>query len=153
MGTRSAELATPFEQANDECSTAVEAFSAVDWAMYCADDKRSVGVLAHHVAVSHAPVAHLIQASVAGQPAALTSEMIHQGNAQHAAEHAQCTKEETLALLRADGPQAAAVVRGLRDDQLTLPAPFTGTVKGLIEHILIHHSREHLATIRAVLAQ
>ncbi len=145
-------LATQFEQANDEFIAAVEGFSAAEWVTHCPSEKCSVGVVAHHVAVGHSEIAELIKAAVAGQPPPLTMEMVDQANAQHAAEHAQCTKAETLALLHANGLAAAGVVHGLRDDQLGAAATF-GTAGSLIEHILIGHPREHLQTIRAVLGQ
>jgi hypothetical protein len=75
-------------------------------------------VTAHHFAGALEPVAHMVEALVAGQPGNFTSGMFDEMNAQHAKEYAHCTKAETIALFRKGAAAAAAVIRGLSDDQL-----------------------------------
>src|SRR5262245_34909343 len=108
MSERARTLAQQLEHANHDLITTVEGLSDAQWKAKTPGDGRSVGVVAHHVATSHKMVAGIAQAIAHGQPVpTITMDMIHQGNAAHAAQHAHCTKTETVALLRQNG--AAAV--------------------------------------------
>jgi hypothetical protein len=74
-------------------------------------------------------------------------------NAQHAKEHADCTRAETLALFRKGAATASAVVRGLSDDQLAKSGTvFTDappmTAEQLITLGLVGHIDEHMGSIR-----
>jgi len=76
-------------------------------------------------------------------------------NAQHAKEHAQCTKAETLELHKKNAAAAATMVRGFSDAELDrtggvligMPPMSTQQV---VEQVLINHVNEHLGSIRAV---
>ena len=85
-----------------------------------------------------------------------TPEMIDQANAQHAKEYANCTKEETLDLLRKNGATAASIVRGLSDGDLQRSGTLSGgrqmTGEQVIENILIGHPKSHLASIQAAIS-
>ena len=75
-------------------------------------------------------------------------DMLNEGNAKHAKEFANCTKDETLALHKKGAAAAAAAVRGLSDAELDRSATvLTGmpamTVQQMIEGILIHHVDDH----------
>ena len=83
-----------------------------------------------------------------------TMAMLDEGNAQHAREHANCTRAETLALHRSSAAAASAIVRGLPDAHLDHSGTLlTGmppmTVQQIVESILIGHVNEHLGSIRA----
>ena len=152
MSERARHLAQQFEQANHELIATVERLSDAQWQTKTPGDGRSVGVVAHHVAEGHKGIAGLAGAIAHGQPVPpLTMEMIHQGNATHASQHAHCTKAETLALLRQNGAAAAAIVRGLGDADLdrtaTLPLG-TMSASQAIERILIGHVHDHHGSIR-----
>jgi hypothetical protein len=74
-------------------------------------------------------------------------------NAQHAKEHANCTKAETATLLKKGAATAAATVRGLSDEQLAKSGTvFTNappmTAEQLIQRGLIMHIDEHFGSIR-----
>jgi len=74
-------------------------------------------------------------------------------NARHAKEHANCTRAETIALFRSTAASAAAVVRGLGDDQLARSASvFTDappmTAEQIITGALLNHVDEHAGSIR-----
>ena len=62
--------------------------------------------------------------------------------------------EDTVALLRSSGADAAAVIRGLSDEQLDRSAPmaFAGGAEmsavQLVEGILLAHPAQHLASIK-----
>ena len=155
MGERAQALANRFEEANREIISTLERCSDAQWRAKCAGETWSVGVVAHHVAESHAAIARIIQTIAAGQPLPnVTTEMIDQRNAQHAQQHADCTKQETLDLLRKNGGSAAATVRGLSDEELgrsgTLRAGLM-SAEQVVEGILIGHVKGHVTSIRAAI--
>ncbi len=155
MGEQARGLAERFERANHEIVTIVERCSDAQWHAKTAGEGWTVGVVAHHVAEAHKGIAGLVERVATGQPLpALTMELFDRQNAEHAKQHAHCTRTETLALLRTNGTAAATTVRGLREDQLGRSASvLTGappmTVQQVIERILIGHVQEHLGSIRA----
>jgi hypothetical protein len=97
----------------------------------------------------------MLQAMATGQPAALSMEQIHAGNAEHARRFATCTKAEALAQHDQGAAYARAVVRGLTDDQLARDGEFLVgvpmTVEQAVHGVLINHPRQHAATIQAAL--
>ncbi len=156
MSDRARTLADRFEQANRDMVATVERCTDAEWRTKTAGEGWSVGVVAHHVAGSHAALAGLVERVATGQPLpGVTWEQINQGNAAHAKEHANCTKAETLALLRQNAGTAAATVRGLNDAQLDRAAPLMGgppmSAQQVIERILIGHVQDHLGSIRAAI--
>jgi hypothetical protein len=152
MRQRSDALARRFEQTNSEFAKAVEASSDAQWRAVCPDEGWTYGVTAHHVAMGTAGISGLVGALVAGASPALTPDLVDAGNAQHATEHANCTREETAKLLRENGAAAAQMVRGLSDEQLDKQGQFVGnemTAQQAIENILIGHVAGHLASLKA----
>ena len=157
MSERARTLAQQFEQANHALIATVDRLSDDQWRAKTPGDGRSVGVVAHHVAEGHKGIAGLAGAIAHGQPVPpLTMDMIHQGNATHAAQHAHCTKAETLALLRQNGAAAAATVRGLGEAELdraaTLPLG-TMSASQVIERILIGHVHDHHGSIQKAIGE
>lgn len=159
VSERAAALATAFENANNAVIAALESCSEEQLAQHCAGEGWPVTVAAHHVAVSHPSVLGLALLVANGQDVpAITMDMIDAGNAQHAKEFANVSRDETLAMLRSEGKAAADAVRALSDEQLdrTAPMAFAGgqewSAADLIERILIGHPTEHGASIRAVVA-
>ena len=156
MSERARTLAHQLEQANHGLIATIEGLSDAQWTAKTPGDGRSVGVVAHHVAVSHKAVAGIAGAIAHGQAVPpITMEMIHEGNAQHAAQHAHCTKAETLALLRQNGAAAVAAVRGFGDAELDRTATFpigTMSVAQVVERIMIGHAHDHHGTIKKALA-
>lgn len=159
MSDRAAALAAQFEDANAAVIAAVERCSPEQWAKTCSAEGWSVGVTAHHIATGHAMISSFVGMVANGQPVPpVTREMIDAGNAQHAQEHAGCTREEVLEMLRRDGSAAAGLLRGLSDEQLdrTAPMAFAGgaelSAQAIAEMILIGHPKDHVRSIQAVLA-
>jgi hypothetical protein len=149
-------LAKRFEQTNDEVIAAVQSCSDEQWRRTCSGEQWSVGVTAHHIASSHQPVAELVRALATGQPLPpLTAELLDAGNAEHARQFANCTREETVELLRQGGRQAAQILRGLSEEQLDNGAelPLLNgqrmSAAGFAEAVLIGHPISHLESIRA----
>jgi uncharacterized damage-inducible protein DinB len=156
MSERARTLAQQLEQANHDLVKTIEGLSDAQWHAKTPGDGRSVGVVAHHVAESHKTVAGLANAVAHGQSVPnITMDMIHQGNAAHAAQHAHCTKAETLALLRQNGAAAVAAVRAFGDAELDRTVTFpmgTMSVAQVVEKILTGHAQDHHGTIRKALA-
>lgn len=159
MGQRADALAQQVQQTVDELAAMLENEADGQWKATCAGEQWSVGVTAHHVAAGHLGAAIGFIGMVAnGQtPPPLTAEDFDQGNAEHARQHANCTREETLALLRENGAKAVAFVRGLTDEQLDRSAPmaFAGgaplSAQQLIDAAILDgptSARAHVASIR-----
>lgn len=153
MNRRAQTLADNFVEINSSIIAFVEGCSDAEWHTPCLDDGRTVGVIAHHIASSHTPIESLITMVATGAPIPeITMEMLHAGNAQHAAEHARCTQVEVLALLRHNGADAAETVRALDDAQLARSAYIglfdaTMSTGQVVENVLIGHAHGHFAKI------
>jgi hypothetical protein len=149
MGARSEALATQFVAKAQEAVAVFEKLSDADWKRVTAAEHWTVAMTVHHLASALEPVASMVMAIVSGQSRARLDEL----NARHAQEHANCTKAETITLFRKGAAAAAAVVRGLRDDQLATSATvFTDappmTAEQLITSGLISHIDAHFGSIR-----
>ena len=157
MSDRANGLAAKFEKVNEEAIKTVEGCSDEQWQAICKDEGWSVGITAHHIASGLTPILGLIRVMAAGgQFPALTMEQIDQGNAKHAQDFANCSKQETLEILRRDGAAAANAVRGLSDEELDKSAvilaraPSMTTEQG-IQDVLIASTAGHLESIRATI--
>jgi hypothetical protein len=154
MGARSEALAKQFEAKVQEAMAVFEKLSAADWKKVTEAEKWTVGVTAHHLASALDPVAGMVTAIVSGQsPGHFTRAMLDEMNARHAQEHANCTKADTIGLLKRGAAAAAGVVRGLHDDQLAKSGTvFTDappiTVEQVVTSGLITHIDAHFGSIR-----
>jgi len=153
--TRVEDIATRFEQANNELIATVEGCSDEQWSAQCGSDERSVGVVADHVANSHVLVAKWIQSIAAGQPMAVSMDMIHEGNAQHAASRAGVTRSEVADLLRSNAQEAGEIIRGLNEDEIDRPIPIAvmggeeKTAAEMAEMLMVGHVTGHMNDIRS----
>lgn len=154
MGRRSEELAREFEAANQQFVATIEDVSPEDWTALCPAENWTVGVTAHHVAYDYPILVDVLEALARGESRPLTMEMIDELNANHASQHADCTKAETLELLRQDGAAAAASIRALDDSALDTrhDLPFLGDRPVPLEQFIrtgfIDHHAAHLPSIR-----
>lgn len=160
MVNRANALANRIEQNAETLARFIEGLSEDEWCALVPSDKRSVGVLVHHVAVSYPAEIDLAQAMMAGNAiAGVTMDVVDQINAQHARdhEHSLLAKQETVALLRTNSQAAANRVRQFTDEQLdtaatvSLNADALLTAQFFIEDHAVRHSVHHLANIRAAL--
>lgn len=157
MRTRAAALAERFEQSNAEVIALIEQCSARSWLARCAAEGWSVGVTAHHIANGYDQdglVEQLIAALIKHEP--LPTPPAPGYNERHAEQYAQCTREETLELLRRNGAAVVRLIRGLSDEDLDQTMPAAGgrpprSVEQLLEGILLTHTSAHLASIRAAI--
>jgi hypothetical protein len=82
----------------------------------------------------------------------------HAGNARAAAENAELSSGQAIALLRSHGARAAEYVRSLDDGDLdrSRPIPVMGddptTADQFIERVLIGHAEAHLQSLRKCLS-
>jgi quercetin dioxygenase-like cupin family protein/uncharacterized damage-inducible protein DinB len=154
---RARALAWRFAQANDALIATIERCTPEQWRATCADTGWTVGVQAHHIAVGELPIAAMIRAVAAGEPPPpMPPGMLDAINARHAAEFANVTKEEAVALLRENGARAAETYRTLTDAQLArTTAPTAGehpaSVAQLIEYLAIGEIERHGAALRAAI--
>ena len=108
MNQQSQTLAMQFEQGNNELIAAIEHCPDGRWRGRCQAAGWTVAATAHHVAASHPLIAGWVRIIATGLPESPTTmTMIHEDNAQQAAQYAACTKEETIARLRREGAAAA----------------------------------------------
>jgi hypothetical protein len=154
MGAKGEALARQFEAKVQDATAVMEKLSDADWKKTTAGEKWTVAVVAHHVAGAHDGIANMIKAVASGQAMPnFTMDMLHDGNARHALEHASATKADTVALHKKNAAAAAAVVRELSDDQLAKSATVLQgmpamSVEQIITGILINHIDEHIGSIR-----
>jgi hypothetical protein len=125
------------------------------WRKVCSGEEWTVGVVAHHVAAGHFGAIDFVRMIVAGEAMPeITMEAIDQMNAQHAKEHANCTREEVLGLLRENGTAFADYLEGLHEADLARTgylAAIGGDVSAqqLIEMVILQSGGEHLDSMRA----
>jgi len=153
MGTKSRELAKQLEVKVREAMATLEKIGDEDWKKVTEAEMWSVGVTAHHLAGALEPISAMVEAVVAGKSLDITNEMIDEMNAKHAKDHANCTKAETMELLEKGAAVAAALIRGLSDEQLAKSGPvIVGappmSAEQLIKAGLLEHLDEHFGSIR-----
>ncbi|HXJ84317.1 MAG TPA: DinB family protein [Candidatus Methylomirabilis sp.] len=158
MGARAEALARQFETKAHEVSTVLERLSEADWKKTTVAEKWPVGVVAHHLASVHEAIAGIAKSIAEGKPGPyLTMDALRAMNAEHAKDHANCTKAETLVLHKKNAATAAAIVRGLDDTHLDRSATVLAgmppaSAAQFVERELIGHLDVHLDSIRATVA-
>ena len=158
---RAAALASRIEEGAAGLAAFAEKLSEAEWTTPTSPtDKRSIGVIVHHVASVYPIEVEVARAIAGGQSVAdVTPEVINDMNAKHAQEQAQVTKESTLELLRKNSSAAAAAVREFTDEQLDKAGPFglsfgaPVTAQFVIEDHALRHSWHHLYRIRKALGR
>jgi hypothetical protein len=134
--------------------------SEAEWSTpVSATDRRTVGVIVHHVASMYPVEIEVAQAIAAGKSVDVTWEAVMKLNAKHASENAGTTKAVAIQLLRRNSSDAAAAVRTFSDDALDRAVPFSlsygapVTAQFVIEDHALRHSWHHLAGIRKALGR
>ncbi|HJZ63313.1 MAG TPA: methyltransferase domain-containing protein [Candidatus Acidoferrum sp.] len=161
VSRRAAALAGRIEEGAAALASFAEGLSEAEWrapGSKTGIDRRSVGVIVHHVASMY-PIEVDAARAVAGGKfvAEITWEVVAGINAKHAAEQASAGKVETLELLRRNAREAGAAVRSFSDEELDRAAAFglsygaPMTAQFVIEDHAVRHSWHHLARIREAL--
>ena len=154
MAGTSEALARELEAKVRDAVATLDGLDDTDWTKVTEAERWSVGVTAHHIAGVLEPISRMITTVATGQePVPLRMDLIDAMNAQHAQDHARCTKTETIALLRRNAAVATAVIRGLSADQLARRGAVLAGVppmsaEELIRGGVLGHLDEHFGSIR-----
>ena len=154
--TRAESLAARIEEGAAGLLAFAEGLSDAEWRKpVSATDRRSVGVIVHHVASMYPIEVDLARAVAAGKATPdVTWDAVAQINAKHTQDNAQVSKAAALELLRQNSRNAAADVRTFTDQELDNAAPLglsfgaPMTAQFVIEDHALRHSWHHLAKIR-----
>jgi hypothetical protein len=158
---RGESLAARIEEGAAGLAAFAEGLSDAEWRTpVSATDRRSVGVVVHHVASMYPIEIDLARAVASGRPVSdVTWEVVAQLNAKHAQDNAQVSKPAALELLLQTSSEAAAAVRAFTDQELDNATPFSlnsgapVTAQFVIEDHAMRHSWHHLAAIRKALGR
>jgi len=158
---RSSLLADRIEEGAALLAAFAEGLSEEEWrAPVSATDRRSVGLIVHHVASMYPIEIDVARAIASGKAVAdVTWDVVAELNANHAEQHARETKATTLELLRRNSREAANAVREFTDEELDRAAPFSlsfgapVTAQFVVEDHALRHSWHHLARIRIALGR
>jgi len=154
-------LANRIEEGAALLADFAEGLSDTEWRTPVSNsDRRTVGVIVHHVASMYPLEIEAARAIAAGNAITeVTWEGVAAINAQHSQEQAEVTKMDALELLRRNSREAAAAVRTFTDAELDTAAPFSlsfgapMTAQFVIEDHALRHSWHHLARIRKTLGR
>lgn len=161
LSRRSELLAARIEEGADGLAAFAEGLSEAQWRTPISDtDRRTVGVIVHHVASMYPIEIDAARTVASGKPITdVTWEVIADINAKHSQEHAGETKAAALELLRRNSREAADAVRAFTDVDLDRAEPFSlsfgapMTAQFVIEDHALRHSWHHLARIRKALGR
>lgn len=163
MSRRAELLAARIEEGANGLAAFAEKLTDTEWnsaGSTGGNDRRTVGVIIHHVASVYPIEVDLAKTVGSGKAVTeVTWEAVAQLNANHSKEKAAVGKAETLELLRRNSREAAAAVRALTDEQLDTAAPFglsydaPVTAQFVIEDHAVRHSWHHLAKIKRALGR
>jgi hypothetical protein len=158
MSKRSEVLAARLEQGVRELTELARTLTDEQWKTKIPHDGRTVGVCVHHVGTMYPIEIDLAQKLAAGQAVeGVTWDAVHELNANHARENADCTNEEAIDLVQRNSAAAAAAVRALSDEQLDTAAGLSlnsdgpRTCQFMLEDHAVGHAWHHLLKIRKAL--
>lgn len=154
--SRAETLADRIEEGAAGLAAFAEELTEAEWRLpVTGSDRRSIGVIVHHVANMYPIEIEVAKVVASGKAVTdVTWEAVAELNANHAGEQADVTKATALELLRRNSSEAAAAVRAFTDGQLDRAAPFSlsfdapVTAQFVIEDHALRHSWHHLARIR-----
>lgn len=162
--SRAEDLAAELEGSYTTFATYLESLSADQWRRPAAnhpeivageDERRPVGVIAHHVGDTVPMFAERARRIATGEPLdPITLAEMDAANARHAAVHTKPDQAETLAMLRDNVERASEMIRELSDEDLDRPGAgdlSRWTAEQLIRRVLIGHVTWHEGSIRATL--
>jgi len=159
--SRAEALGDRIEQGAAGLAAFAEGLTETEWRLpVSATDRRSIGVIVHHVANMYPIEVEVAKVVASGKAVTdVTWEAVAELNANHAEEQAEVTKAAALELLRRNSIEAAAAVRAFTDNELDQAAPFSlsfgapVTAQFVIEDHALRHSWHHLARIRKVVGR
>ncbi len=153
MSAKANELAKRVRGFTNDVYSFVEKISKDDWKKKCSEDW-SVGVTARHIGAGHFDTVDLTGMIVNEKKLPeITEEQIVEMANQHAREHADCTKDEVLDILKTKGGEMADFVAGLSDEELERSAYFSVmntdlTARQWVEAVILQSANEHFDSIK-----
>ena len=155
---RANDLAERLERGAEDLANFASRLTVSEWNTRIPHDGRKIGVVVHHVASMYPIEIGVTKAIAAGQAViGLTFADVDKINAEHAAKSDGVSKEAALDLLRRNSADAAAVVRGLSDEELDRATPNSMysdaplTCQFFIEDHALRHSYHHIGRIKNAL--
>jgi hypothetical protein len=150
-------LADRIEEGAAGLAAFVEGLSEAEWLEpVSGTDRRSVGVIVHHVASMYPIEIDVARAIASGKPVTdVTWDVVAELNTKHAREHAEVTKAAALELLRQKVREALPRARLMKNLIAQRLHGFGATVTAqfVIEDHALRHSWHHLARMRKALAR
>ncbi len=153
-------LADRIQEGAAKLAAYVEGLSEAQWRQpISATDRRTVGVVVHHVAFVYPVEIEAARAIASGQAVEMAWPAIAELNAKHAGANANVTKAAALELLARNSREAADAVRAFKDEDLDRAAPFglsygaPVTAQFVIEDHAMRHAWHHLAKIKEVVGR
>jgi hypothetical protein len=157
MSERTQKLAERLRAFRDEVIAFVEACSEKDWKKMCKEEW-PVGVTARHIGAAHFEAVGLARMIVKGEklPELTMEQLVEMANT-HARQHAACTRDEVLGILRCNGGALVDYVAGLSDAELdrTGHLALAGgklTAQQFIEAVILMSGGEHFASMKEAVA-
>ena len=158
---RAEALAERLEQGARALAVFASTLTDAEWRTpFGTTDRRTLGVIVHHVASIYPLEIQLAQVLASGKPiTGVTWDAVAEVNAQHAGANDGATKEAALELLARNSAAAAAAIRALSDEELAQAAPVSLygdaplTCQFFLEDHAVRHSYHHLARIRKALGR
>lgn len=158
MNARAQALAEQVQAFNRDMLDLVQNCSDADWQRVCKAEDWPVGVVARHVGDGHYRVVELAKMIIAGTPLPDWSmnAVVQMGN-DHAREHADCTREEVLAILESNAATLDDFIAALSEDELDRQGSMAlvggdVSVQRILELLILQSGGDHLKSIRATLA-
>jgi hypothetical protein len=163
MSHRAESLAARIEEGAAALAELAKSVTDAEWRTPISrpgSDRRTVGVVVHHVASVYPVEIDVARTIASGKVVSdVTWDVIAEMNALHAREYAGVTRTDALELLLRNSRNAASAVRALTDAELDTAAPFSlsygapMTAQFVVEDHALRHSWHHLARIRESLGR
>ena len=157
MSQKAKNLAERLRAFTDDVIGFVEGCTDKNWRKVLATEEWTVGVTARHIGAGHFEAVGLARMMVKGEklPEFTMEQLVEMAN-EHARQHAACTREEVLEMLRRNGSAIADYVAGLSDADLdrTGHLALAGgkiTAQQLIEAVILKSGGEHFASMQGAL--
>lgn len=148
------QLLAQVEEATAATTAVIEKCSQEEWETAVAEEKRTVGVVLHHIAYAIPFVVEWATNLAQGNGApAISYDDIHGLNHQHAEAHTNVNAVTTLTLLQSNAQAAQEQLSQLTDADLQVSAtfPLIGgqaiTTQQMVQWFLVNHAHNHLETI------
>ena len=158
MSPRAEDLSERLRKFNDEVMAFVKNCGEENWSKMCSWEEWTVGVVARHIGAGHYEALELARMIVDGEKLPeLTEELVVARANQHAREHAGCTREEVLNVLKTAGGKMLEFVARLDDSQLDRKGHLTMlgvevTAQQFIEAVVLQSGGQHFDNMKAAVS-